>query len=124
MPTSFKTDLAPEAIGPYSQAVRAGGLIFVSGQLPLAPGSPELPGTIEGQVSQSLTNIRNILEAAGSSLAKVLRVGVFLTDLSDFAKANEVYATFFREPYPARVTVEVSALPRGARVEIDAVAEA
>jgi 2-iminobutanoate/2-iminopropanoate deaminase len=122
MTTSIKTDLAPGAIGPYSQAIVSGGLVFVSGQLPFQPGSEELPETIEAEVKQSLTNIKNILEAAGSSLSKVLRVGIFLTDLADFAKANEVYASFFKEPYPARVTVQISALPKGARVEIDAIA--
>jgi 2-iminobutanoate/2-iminopropanoate deaminase len=96
----------------------------VSGQLPLDPSTGEMPPDVKGQVERSLSNIRSILEAAGSSLSKVVRVGIFLTDLQDFQAANEVYGTFFKEPYPARVTVEVSALPRGAKVEIDAIAEA
>ena len=123
MAEPITTDQAPGAIGPYSQAVKSGGFIFVSVQLPFKPGSDEIPETIEAEVKQSITNIKNILEAAGSSLAKVVRVGIFLTDLADFARANEVYSTFFHAHHPARVTVQVSALPKGARVEIDAVAE-
>ncbi|MDR1082173.1 MAG: RidA family protein [Deltaproteobacteria bacterium] len=123
MPQPIATKGAPAAIGPYSQAVKTGPFIFVSGQLPLDPATGEMSPDIRGQVSRSLGNIRSILEAGGSSLAKVVRVGVFLTDLKDFQAANEVYGEFFKEPYPARVTVEVSALPRGAKVEIDAVAE-
>jgi 2-iminobutanoate/2-iminopropanoate deaminase len=124
MAKSVVTDKAPGAIGPYSQATIAGGLVFVSGQLPLAPGSDTLPPTIEGQVKQSLENIKSILEAAGSGLSKVVRTGIFLTDLGDFAAANAIYATYFKEPYPARATVQVAALPKGAKVEIEAVAEA
>jgi 2-iminobutanoate/2-iminopropanoate deaminase len=123
MSQTIATSGAPAAIGPYSQAVKSGPFIFVSGQLPLDPATGEMPADIKGQVAGSLSNIRSILEAAGSSLAKVVRVGIFLTDLKDFQAANEVYGEFFKEPYPARVTVEVSALPRGAKVEIDAVAE-
>jgi 2-iminobutanoate/2-iminopropanoate deaminase len=124
MPKSITTENAPGAIGPYSQAIVSGGFVFVSGQLPFRPDSEDLPETIEAQVSQSLNNIKSILAAAGSSIDKVVRVGIFLTDLSDFGRANEVYSTFFKEPHPARVTVQVSALPKGARVEIDAIAEA
>ncbi|MDR2339678.1 MAG: Rid family detoxifying hydrolase [Deltaproteobacteria bacterium] len=123
MPKSVYSDLAPEAIGPYSQAVISGGFVFVSGQLPFTPANEDLPETIEAEVHQSLTNIKHILEACGSSLEKVVRVGIFLTNLADFGRANEVYASFFKKPYPARVTVQVSALPKGARVEIDAIAE-
>ncbi|MDR2199411.1 MAG: RidA family protein [Deltaproteobacteria bacterium] len=123
MPKSVKTDLAPAAIGAYSQAIVSGGLVFVSGQLPFPPGGDRLPETIEGEVRQSLTNIKNILEEAGSSMDKVVRVGIFLTDMADFPKANEIYASFFKEPYPARATVQVAALPKNARVEIDAIAE-
>ncbi|MDR3154902.1 MAG: RidA family protein [Deltaproteobacteria bacterium] len=124
MPQPVSAPNAPAAIGPYSQAVKSGSLVFVSGQLPLDPSTGEMPPDVKGQVERSLSNIRSILEAAGSSLSKVVRVGIFLTDLQDFQAANEVYGTFFKEPYPARVTVEVSALPRGAKVEIDAIAEA
>jgi 2-iminobutanoate/2-iminopropanoate deaminase len=123
MTVKIETPDAPAAIGPYSQAVKCGGLIFVSGQLPIDPQTGEIPGDIESQVRNSLNNINNILDSAGSSLSKVLRVGVFLTDLGDFQAANQVYSTFFKEPYPARTTVQISALPKGAKVEIDAVAE-
>jgi 2-iminobutanoate/2-iminopropanoate deaminase len=123
MSIKIETSDAPAAIGPYSQAIKSGGLIFVSGQLPIDPNTGEMPGDIESQVKNSLSNIRNILDATGSSLSKVLKVGIFLTDLGDFQTANQVYATFFKEPYPARTTVQISALPKGAKVEIDAVAE-
>jgi 2-iminobutanoate/2-iminopropanoate deaminase len=123
MPKPVDTPGAPAAIGPYSQAIVSGPFVFVSGQLPLDPATGEMPPDVKGQVARSLSNIGAILEAAGSSPAKVIRVGIFLTDLKDFQAANEVYGEFFREPFPARVTVEVSALPKGAKVEIDAVAE-
>ncbi|MDR1039196.1 MAG: RidA family protein [Deltaproteobacteria bacterium] len=123
MPLPVATPDAPAAIGPYSQAVKSGPFVFVSGQLPLDPATGEMPSDVKAQVARSLGNIKNILESAGSGLAKVVRVGIFLTDLKDFQAANEVYGEYFKEPYPARVTVEVSALPRGAKVEIDAVAE-
>ncbi|MDR1313629.1 MAG: Rid family detoxifying hydrolase [Deltaproteobacteria bacterium] len=124
MTQPIATTAAPAAIGPYSQGVKSGPFVFVSGQLPLDPSTGEMPPDVKGQVSRSLANVKAILEAAGTGLAKVVRVGVFLTDLKDFQEANEVYGEFFKAPYPARVTVEVSALPRGAKVEIDAVAEA
>jgi 2-iminobutanoate/2-iminopropanoate deaminase len=123
MAEKISTENAPAAIGPYSQALVSGKLVFVSGQLPIDPKTGEMPKDIAAQVKNSLTNIQNILTAAGSNLAKVLKVGVFLTDLADFQAANEVYATFFQEPYPARTTVQIVALPKGALVEIDAIAE-
>ena len=119
----IKTDLAPAAVGAYSQAVVSGGFVFVSGQLPFPPGGSELPETFEGEVRQSILNIQNILAAAGSSLDKVVKVGIFLTDMADFSRANEVYSSFFHDPHPARSTVQVAALPKGARVEIEAIAE-
>ncbi|MDR2354095.1 MAG: RidA family protein [Deltaproteobacteria bacterium] len=121
MPNPISTSKAPAAIGPYSQAISSDKLLFVSGQLPLDPQG-QIPNDIETQVKNSLQNIQNILESAGTSLAKVLKVGIFLTDLNDFQAANTVYATFFKEPYPARTTVQVAALPKGAKVEIDAIA--
>ncbi len=117
------TERAPGAIGPYSQGILAGGLIFVSGQLPLDAETGELePLDIGRAAALSLENVRAILEACGSSMEKVVKTTVFLTDLSDFARVNEVYASFFGKTPPARSCVQVSALPRGARVEIEAVA--
>lgn len=116
------TKNAPAAIGPYSQAVIHGDLIFVSGQLPLNPETKEMDDDVAAQTRQSMNNIRAILAEAGFSMDQVLRCGIFVTDLADFATVNEVYATFFSADYPARATVQVAALPLGARVEIDAVA--
>jgi 2-iminobutanoate/2-iminopropanoate deaminase len=118
------TPHAPAAIGPYSQAVRAGTLLFVSGQVPLDPASGTLvPGGIEEQTRQVLRNLQAILEAAGTSFDAVVRTTVYLTDLSDFAAMNAIYATFVREPFPARATVQVARLPKDARVEIDVIAD-
>ncbi len=114
---------APAAIGPYSQAVQAGGLVFVSGQIPLDPatGGP-VAGGVAAQTERVLTSLRAILEAAGSGLDRVVKTTVFLTDLGAFAELNAVYARFFPERPPARSTVQVAALPRGVGVEIEAVA--
>jgi 2-iminobutanoate/2-iminopropanoate deaminase len=117
------TTQAPAAIGPYSQAVISGSTVYVSGQLPLDPATGRMPETTPEQARQSLTNLRNILEAAGSGLDRVLRVGVFMVDLADFKAFNEVYAAFFTGVCPARTTVQAAALPLGARIEIEAVAE-
>ena len=117
------TEHAPAAIGPYSQAVRMGDWIFVSGQIPLDPATGQLvEGGIEGQTRRVFANLSAILEAAGSSLADVVRTTVFLASIDDFAAMNGVYGQFFREPYPARSTVQAGALPRGALVEIDVIA--
>jgi 2-iminobutanoate/2-iminopropanoate deaminase len=116
------TDSAPQAIGPYSQALISGPFIFVSGQLPLDPATGKMPETASAQAKQSLANISTILHAAGSSLDKALKVGIFMTNLADFQAVNEIYATFFTQPYPARTTVEVSNLPKGALIEIDCIA--
>lgn len=117
------TENAPKAIGPYSQAVEAGGFIFASGQIPLVPQTGEIiAGGIEAQAEQVLKNLRAVLEAAGSSLDKVVKTTVYLTDIGDFAKLNEVYGKFFVNDCPARVCVEVSNLPKGALVEIDVIA--
>jgi 2-iminobutanoate/2-iminopropanoate deaminase len=113
---------APAAIGPYSHAVRAGGLLFCSGQIPLDPTTGELVGSSAGeQAERCLLNLQAVCAAAGVSLAGAVRVTVYMTDLGSFAEVNEVYASFFAADPPARVTVEVSGLPRGALVEIDAV---
>lgn len=119
----IQTPDAPAAIGPYAQAVRAGGFVFVSGQIPLDPaGGALVEGPIEVQADRVLANLRAILEAAGTSMERVVRTTVYLCDLAEFPKLNEVYARHFGAARPARATVQVSALPRGARVEIDAVA--
>lgn len=123
MKEAIKTDKAPQAIGPYSQGIMANGLIFVSGQIPLNPSTGEMvAGSIQDQAKQVLANLKAILEAAGSSLDQVIKTTVFLQDMNDFAAMNEVYASFFQPPYPARSTIQVGRLPRDARLEIEAVA--
>ena len=113
---------APEAIGPYVHAVRAGGLLFCSGQIPLDPGTGEIVGTTPAQQArQCLENLRAVCQAAGTRLEDAVKLTVYMTDLGAFAEVNEVYASFFQTEPPARVAVGVSALPKGAQVEIDAV---
>ncbi|QCO19309.1 RidA family protein (plasmid) [Azospirillum brasilense] len=122
MTDTIATDKAPAAIGPYAQARVAGGLLFVSGQLPIDPATGAFAGPdAPTQAARSLTNIAAIAEAAGTSLAKAVKITVYVTDLTQFKAVNELYAGFFQAPFPARSTVEVSALPLGASVEIDAV---
>lgn len=117
------TEAAPKAIGPYSQAVRAGDFIFVSGQLPMDPETMQLvDGDVAAQTERVLENIRAILQAAGADLRDVVRATVYLADMNDFAAVNEVYARYFGDEPPARVAVQVARLPRDARVEIDAIA--
>lgn len=117
------TDKAPAALGPYSAAAKADNCIHVSGQLPIDPATGEFAGEdIAAQTRQSLTNIKNILEAAGGSMADVAEVTVLLDDINDFAAMNEVYGEFFEAPYPSRAAFEVAALPKAAKVEIKAVA--
>ena len=114
---------APEAVGPYSQAISAGGFLFCAGQIPLDPGTGELVGgDIRIQTTRSLENLGAVLKANGMRFFHVVKTTVFLIDLADFAAMNEVYATYFPELPPARSTVQVAALPRGARVEIEAIA--
>jgi 2-iminobutanoate/2-iminopropanoate deaminase len=113
---------APEAVGPYVHAVRAAGLLFCSGQIPLDPGSGEIVGSTPAeQARQCLANLQAVCDAAGTSLAQAVKLTVYMTDLGAFAEVNQVYASFFEAEPPARVAVGVSALPRGAQVEIDAV---
>jgi 2-iminobutanoate/2-iminopropanoate deaminase len=114
---------APKAIGPYSQAIRAGQLLFLSGQIPLdAASSQMIDGDISAQTKRVMENLGAVLKAAGLSFEAVVRTTIFLADMNDFAKVNEVYGTYFNAPAPARATVQVAQLPRGARVEIDAIA--
>jgi reactive intermediate/imine deaminase len=116
------TDRAPKAIGPYSQAVRVGDTVYLSGQVPLDPATGELvTGDITTQTRRVFENLAAVCTAAGGTLAQVARVGIYLTDLGNFAAVNAVMAEYCKEPYPARSTIEVSGLPRGAEVEIDAV---
>lgn len=121
--TVIHTDSAPRAIGPYSQAIVANGMVFCSGQVPLDPTSGELVGDgIEAQTHQVLHNLKAVLEAAGSGLNRVVKTTVFLQRMDDFAAMNRIYATYFTENPPARSTVEVAKLPRGALVEIECIA--
>lgn len=124
MKSEVKTTGAPAAIGPYVQAVRTGGLVFLSGQIALDPGTMDLvSGGVAAQTQRVMENLSAVLEAAGSDLSRVLKTTVYLVDMGAFAEMNEVYRRFFRENPPARATVAVAALPKGALVEIDAVAE-
>lgn len=117
------TDNAPKAIGPYSQAIKANGFVFASGQIPLDPATMQIvEGGIREQTERVMNNIEAVLQAAGSSLEGVVKTTVFLKDLSDFAEMNEVYGSFFKQTPPARSTVEVARLPRDVRVEIDVIA--
>jgi 2-iminobutanoate/2-iminopropanoate deaminase len=117
------TDKAPKAIGPYSQAVRAGGLVFLSGQIPLDPATGQLvPGDVQVQTERVIENLKAVLEAAGSSLDRVVKTTVFLKDMNDFAAMNEVYARYFGKTVPARATVQAARLPKDVSVEIDAIA--
>ncbi|HEX5756438.1 MAG TPA: RidA family protein [Arenimonas sp.] len=120
--TAIATELAPAAIGPYSQAVRCGDTVYLSGQIPLDPQSGDLlQSDIGSETRRVFDNLAAVCKAAGGSFGQVARVGIYLTDLADFAAVNAVMAEYFSAPYPARATVQVAALPRGARVEIDAV---
>ena len=123
MKHAISSSLAPKPVGPYSAALRAGSLLFVSGQVPLDPATGRMvEGDITVHARRVLENVGALLDAAGLSFAHVVRTTVFLADMNDFQAMNEVYATFFREPYPARSTVQAARLPRDARVEIDVMA--
>ena len=122
MRKTIHTDKAPKAIGPYSQAVRAGNTVYFSGQIPLDPAIGELvTGDISFQTKRVFENLKAVCEAAGGTLGGIVRVGIYLTDLGNFAAVNAVMADYFKEPYPARSTIGVASLPRGAQVEIDAI---
>ena len=120
--TAIQSNHAPAAIGPYSQATRAGNLVFFSGQIPLDPANGNLvEGGIEAQARQAFDNLKAVCEAAGGSFDNIVRLGLYLTDLSDFARVNAVMADYFSQPYPARSTIQAAALPRGAAFEVDGV---
>ena len=120
--SSVETNAAPSAIGPYSQGMRAGGLVFTAGQVGSEPSTGVLAEGVAAQADRALRNLSAVLDAAGTSLDRVVKTTVFLTDMADFAAMNEVYARHFSAPYPARSTVAVRALPKGAAVEIEAIA--
>lgn len=122
MKTTISTNNAPGAIGPYSQAVKIGDFLFVSGQLPINPKTNEMPKSVAEQTKQSLENVKAILEAAGSDLKHVVKTTVFLKDMNTFTQMNEVYQSYFTENYPARSAVEISRLPKDALVEIEVIA--
>jgi 2-iminobutanoate/2-iminopropanoate deaminase len=123
MRDGIATHAAPKAIGPYSQGIRAGNLLFCSGQIPLDPATGQLvSGDIAAQTRQVFSNLQGVLSAAGASFDHVVRTTVYLADMDDFAAMNEVYATFFASPAPARSTIQAARLPRDARVEIDIIA--
>ena len=119
----ISTNNAPAAIGPYSQALDLGNMVFVSGQIPIDPATGTMPDAIEEQAKQSLTNLKNILAEAGLGMENVVKTVVFLADLGDFAAVNAVYETFFADPFPARSCVQVAAIPKGAKVEIECIAQ-
>ena len=118
----IQTDHAPAAIGPYSQAVRSGNTVYFSGQIPLDPATGALvEGDIEVQARRAFDNLKAVAEAAGGSLGQIVRLGLYLTDLGEFAKVNAVMQEYFQAPFPARSTIEVSGLPKGAAFEVDAI---
>ncbi len=117
----ISTDKAPSAIGPYSQAIEAGGFIFTSGVIPVDPQTGEIGESIEEQARQAFTNLCNLIEASGSYVSQVVKTTVFIKDMEDFTRINEIYAEFFKEPFPARSCVEVARLPKDVKLEIEAV---
>jgi 2-iminobutanoate/2-iminopropanoate deaminase len=121
-PKIVATDKSPDAVGAYSQALRVGNFVFTSGQLPMEPLSKSMPVDIKEQTALALTNVKNILEAAGSGLDKVVKMTIYLADINDFSAMNEVYAVFFQKPFPARSCFAVKSLPMEAKVEIEAIA--
>ena len=123
MMKEINSNQAPAAIGPYSQAIESNGMVFVSGQLPIDSATGEFKGdSIETQATQSLENIKSILKEAGLSMSSVVKTVILLDNMDDFVKVNEVYSTYFKKPFPARASYEVSKLPKGALVEIEAIA--
>ena len=120
----IQTNNAPAAVGPYSQAVVTNNMLFTSGQIPVNPLTGEIPDGIEAQANQVFTILKNLLEAAGTSIAKTIKTTVFIQNMDDFAKVNQIYETYFSAPYPARSCVEVSKLPKGVLIEVEAIAEA
>ena len=118
----ISTDKAPAAIGPYSQAIEVGGFLFASGQIPVDPATGVIPDGIEAQAKQALTNVSNLLASAQLTMTDVVKTSVFIKDMNDFAKVNEIYATFFEGDYPARSCVEVARLPKDVLIEVEVIA--
>lgn len=119
----IKTNTAPSAIGPYSQAIVTNNMVFTSGQIPVNPVDGTIPDGIEAQANQVFTNLKNLLEASGTGIDKVVKTTVFIQNMGDFPTVNAIYGTYFKEPYPARSCVEVSRLPKGVLIEVEAIAE-
>jgi reactive intermediate/imine deaminase len=119
--TVITSEHAPAAIGPYSQAIKAGNTVYMSGQIPLDPTTMELVDGIEAQIVQVFENLKSVAQAAGGSFKDIVKLNIFLTDLGHFAKVNEIMGKYFEQPYPARAAIGVAALPRGAQVEMDAI---
>lgn len=118
----ISTKNAPAAIGPYSQAIEVNGFVYASGQIPIVPETGELAEGIENQTRQALTNVKGIMEAAGLTMANIIKTSVFIKDMNDFGKINEIYATFFDGDYPARSCVEVARLPKDVLIEVEVIA--
>lgn len=119
----IKTNNAPSAVGPYSQAVVTNNMVFTSGQIPVNPSTGEIPDGIDAQANQVFQNLKNLLEASGTSIEKVVKTTVFIQNMKDFVAVNAVYDKYFKEPYPARSCVEVSKLPKDVLIEVEAIAE-
>ena len=118
----ISTDKAPAAIGPYSQAIEVNGMVFTSGVIPVDPQTGVIPATIEEQANQAFSNLKNLIEASGATIDKVIKTTVFIKEMNDFGKINEIYATYFKEPFPARSCVEVARLPKDVMLEVEAIA--
>ena len=117
----ISTDKAPAAIGPYSQAIEVNGMVFTSGVIPVDPQTGVIPATIEEQANQAFSNLKNLIGASGATIDKVIKTTVFIKEMNDFGKINEIYATYFKEPFPARSCVEVARLPKDVMLEVEAV---
>lgn len=117
----ISTDKAPAAIGPYSQAIEVNGMVFTSGVIPVDPQTGVIPATIEEQANQAFSNLKNLIEASGATIDKVIKTTVFIKEMNDFGKINKIYATYFKEPFPARSCVEVARLPKDVMLEVEAV---
>ena len=117
----IRTDKAPGAIGPYSQAIEVNGMVFTSGVIPVDPATGVIPEGVEAQATQAFTNLTNLVEASGATMSQVVKTTVFIKEMNDFGKINEIYAKFFKEPYPSRSCVEVARLPKDVLLEVEAI---
>ena len=117
----ISTDKAPGAIGPYSQAIEVNGMVFTSGVIPVNPATGVIPEGVEAQATQAFTNLTNLVEASGAAMSQVVKTTVFIKEMNDFRKINEIYAKFFKEPYPSRSCVEVARLPKDVLLEVEAI---